>query len=94
MARIDGAVHDTKREDGSTNDQLQTVNSRLSALRRIAMQAAELAQRITSNSAPWVIDARSELEFKRGHIPNAVHAPFLKIFLKRRACQKTRIPNW
>ena len=47
------------------------------------MQAAELAQRITSNNAPWVIDARSELEFKRGHIPNAVHAPFLKILLKR-----------
>ena len=47
------------------------------------MQAAELAQRITSNSAPWVIDTRSEFEFKSGHIPNAVHAPFLQILLKR-----------
>ena len=47
------------------------------------MKALELAQRITSNSAPPVLDARSELEFKRGHIPGAIHAPFLKILLKR-----------
>jgi rhodanese-related sulfurtransferase len=47
------------------------------------MKAHELAQRITSNSAPQVIDARSGLEFKRGHIPGAIHAPLLKILLKR-----------
>ncbi len=33
------------------------------------MQAAELAQRITSNNAPWVIDARSEFEFKQRPYP-------------------------
>lgn len=54
------------------------------------MQAAELAQRITSNRAPWVIDARSKFEFKRGHIPNAVHAPVLKILLKRARLPKNK----
>ena len=47
------------------------------------MQASELVKRITLKSAPQVIDARSELEFKRGHIPGAIHAPVLKIFFKR-----------
>ena len=47
------------------------------------MKAPELAQRIASNSAPQVIDARSGLEFQRGHIPGAIHAPVLKILLKR-----------
>jgi rhodanese-related sulfurtransferase len=47
------------------------------------MQASELSQRIKKHSAPQVIDARSGLEFKRGHIPGAIHAPVLKILLKR-----------
>jgi hydroxyacylglutathione hydrolase len=47
------------------------------------MKASELTQRINSNSAPVVIDARSGLEFKRGHIRGAIHAPVLKILLKR-----------
>jgi rhodanese-related sulfurtransferase len=49
----------------------------------ITMQASELLQRIKKDSAPQVIDARSGLEFKRGHIPGAIHAPVLKILLKR-----------
>ena len=47
------------------------------------MQASELTQRINSNSAPVVIDARSRFEFKRGHIRGAIHAPVMKILLKR-----------
>jgi len=47
------------------------------------MKALELTQRIKSNSAPQVMDARSGLEFKRGHIPGAIHAPVWKILLKR-----------
>ena len=47
------------------------------------MQASELLQRIKSNSAPLVIDARSEIEFKRGHIPGAINAPVRKILLNR-----------
>lgn len=45
------------------------------------MQATELLQRIKSNSAPVVVDARSPLEFKRGHIPGAINAPVLKLLL-------------
>jgi len=47
------------------------------------MQASELLQRIKSNSAPVIIDPRSESEFKRGHIPGAVNAPVRKILLHR-----------
>jgi hydroxyacylglutathione hydrolase len=47
------------------------------------MQASELLQRIRSNSAPLIIDPRSEIEFKGGHIPGAVNAPVRKILLNR-----------
>jgi phage shock protein E len=47
------------------------------------MQASELLKRIESNSAPVIIDPRSESEFKRGHIPGAVNAPVRKILLNR-----------
>ena len=46
------------------------------------MHAGELAQRIKTNSAPMVIDTRSGIEFKLGHIPGAIHAPVLKMLLK------------
>ena len=46
------------------------------------MQASELAKRIKSNNTPPVIDVRSGIEFKHGHIPGAIHAPALKILLK------------
>jgi rhodanese-related sulfurtransferase len=45
------------------------------------MQASELLQRIKSNSAPVIIDPRSEIEFNRGHIPGAINAPVRKILL-------------
>jgi rhodanese-related sulfurtransferase len=47
------------------------------------MKASELLQRIKSNSAPAIIDPRSEIEFKRGHIPGAINAPVRKILLNR-----------
>ena len=47
------------------------------------MQAFELHQRIRSNSAPLIIDPRSEIEFRRGHIPGAINAPVRKILLNR-----------
>jgi rhodanese-related sulfurtransferase len=46
------------------------------------MKANDLLKRIESNSAPLVIDARSAKEFKRGHVPGAIHASVLKILLK------------
>jgi phage shock protein E len=47
------------------------------------MKANELLQRIESNSAPLIIDPRSETEFKRGHVPGAINAPVRKILLNR-----------
>jgi hydroxyacylglutathione hydrolase len=47
------------------------------------MQASELLQRIKENKAPLVIDARSEIEFKRGHIKGAINAPVRKLLLHR-----------
>jgi rhodanese-related sulfurtransferase len=46
------------------------------------MKANELLKRIESKSAPVIIDARSGIEFKRGHIPGAINAPARKILLK------------
>ena len=43
------------------------------------MKANELLKRIESKSAPVIIDPRSEIEFKRGHIPGAINAPVRKI---------------
>jgi hypothetical protein len=42
------------------------------ANRMSIMQARELLQRIESNRAPLVIDARGEIELKRGHIKGAI----------------------
>ncbi len=47
------------------------------------MQASELLKRIESKGAPLIIDPRSEIEFKKGHIPGAVNAPVRKILLNR-----------
>ena len=49
----------------------------------MAVHNAELARRISQGNAPCVIDARSTFEFKAGHIAQAVHAPVLRILLKR-----------
>jgi rhodanese-related sulfurtransferase len=46
------------------------------------VQASRLAQRLKSRDAPTIIDVRSGMEFKHGHIPGAIHAPALKILLK------------
>jgi rhodanese-related sulfurtransferase len=46
------------------------------------MKAGELLERIKSNNAPFIIDARTPMEFKRGHIPGAINAPSAKILLK------------
>ena len=45
------------------------------------MKANELFKRIESKSAPVIIDPRSEIEFKRGHIPGAINVPVRKILL-------------
>jgi len=46
------------------------------------VKADKLLKRIESKSAPVIIDARTGIEFKRGHVPDAIHAPPRKILLK------------
>jgi rhodanese-related sulfurtransferase len=46
------------------------------------LKASDLATRVKRNSAPPVIDVRSGIEFKHGHIPGAIHAPALRILLR------------
>jgi rhodanese-related sulfurtransferase len=41
----------------------------------MVMKAADLLQRIKANSAPTIVDPRSPMEFKGGHIPGAINAP-------------------
>jgi rhodanese-related sulfurtransferase len=48
---------------------------------RVAMQASELLQRIQSNSAPVVVDARSPEGVQTRAHTGAINAPVLKIVL-------------
>ncbi len=43
------------------------------------MQPKDLAKKIKNKQAPCVLDVRSGFEFKSGHIPGAVHVPFLTV---------------
>lgn len=45
------------------------------------MQPHELARRLATKNHPIVLDVRSGMEYKAGHIPGAIHAPNLKILL-------------
>jgi len=47
------------------------------------MKANELLKRIQAKSAPVIIDARSPMEFRRGHIPGALNASVLMILFKK-----------
>lgn len=47
------------------------------------MKARELARRIRNRKAPRVIDVRSALEYRGGHIQGAVHVPFWGVLLQR-----------
>ncbi|HCE68821.1 MAG: sulfurtransferase [Geobacteraceae bacterium GWC2_55_20] len=46
------------------------------------MQSAELAKRMKSKQPPTVVDVRSSMEFRHGHIPGAIHAPTWKILFR------------
>ena len=43
------------------------------------MKASELYKRINAKKAPVIIDPRSEMEFRKGHVPGAINAPVRKI---------------
>lgn len=40
---------------------------------------SDLLARIDANQAPTIIDVRSEWEFRKGHVPGAMHLPFWTI---------------
>jgi rhodanese-related sulfurtransferase len=46
------------------------------------MQQQELLKRIKSKQPPTILDVRSGIEFRNGHIPGSIHAPTWKILLR------------
>ena len=54
------------------------------------MKAKELLKRIESKRAPVIIDVRTGIEFKRGHVPGAINAPPRKILLKTARLPKNK----
>ncbi len=44
------------------------------------IQRAELEALLQTHKAPLIIDVRSSMEYKAGHIPTALHIPFWKSF--------------
>jgi rhodanese-related sulfurtransferase len=45
------------------------------------VQARDLILRIESNPAPLLIDTRSEIEFRRGHVKGAINVPVRMLML-------------
>jgi len=58
--------------------------------RGVVIKPDELLRRIQAKSAPVIVDPRSELEFKRGHIPGAINAPVRKILFNRAPLPRDR----
>lgn len=46
------------------------------------MQAKELMRRLKSKTPPTVVDVRSKIEFRGGHIPGAKHVPMWKVLFR------------
>jgi hydroxyacylglutathione hydrolase len=45
----------------------------------VSIAPSELMERIERGDAPAILDVRSALEFKNGHVPGALHVPFWTI---------------
>lgn len=41
---------------------------------------SDLFSKINNNDAPTIVDVRTEWEYQNGHLPNALHMPFLSTF--------------
>jgi rhodanese-related sulfurtransferase len=54
------------------------------------MKANDLLKRIESKRAPVIVDARTGIEFKRGHVPGAINAPARKILLNTAGLPKDK----
>ena len=51
-----------------------------STMNETHMSHGKLLMMIESGSAPTIIDVRSEGEYKSGHIPKAIHIPFISAY--------------
>lgn len=47
------------------------------------MQGKELALRLKTKEAPLVLDVRTGIEYRNGHVPGALYAPTLRILTWR-----------
>jgi len=54
------------------------------------MKINDLAKKLKTKPTPCVVDVRSGLEFRSGHIPGAVLAPLLSILLRRARLPENR----
>lgn len=54
------------------------------------MKPEELAAKVKSGTAPVIVDVRTAVEFKLGHIQGAINAPAWKILLRIVALPKNR----
>lgn len=52
------------------------------------MQPAELEKLLGKKSQPLIVDVRTPLEFRAGHIPGARNIPFEKVWGKRQALKR------
>ena len=57
---------------------------------RCVWTPAQLLATLESGSAPLVLDVRSRWEFKRGHVPHAVHVPFWVMPARLRGARESR----
>jgi len=48
-----------------------------------AVRALDLQQRLKKKQPPIIMDVRSGFEYRRGHIPGAVHAPLWKLLFRQ-----------
>ena len=46
------------------------------------MQARELQRQLKSKTPPVVVDVRSGMEYRMGHIPGALHLPWWKVMFR------------
>lgn len=46
------------------------------------MQPKELQRQLKSKTPPVVVDVRSGMEFRMGHIPGALHLPLWRVLLR------------
>ena len=46
------------------------------------MKSTDLARMLTFKKPPCILDVRSSIEYRTGHIPGAVHAPSWRLLLR------------